>query len=304
MPLSAAFCKNTMTPVRRDSTDYYRTSFFPYYFNPETEEMVKLATVTIRNFLSYLLYHDVCPEYKENIDQARTSCDVAAKELWKNQQFMAKGPGDFNVACSMLFGGDLYNASVLGHDWNFSKDDPSLLTNDVARKIVKFALACAGEDTQTLRYLELDKQGALGATRIEDIDGFEITAVHAPDQVICSLYDAQAPDLNPVGKLLAKAYRDPGQPAYDRSPEEDMVGLPELKFEFFVEGNLLQYCYPGLKVITPVWEMNCGFYYFEDVNRAYGSIYTVLENDLMLGWKEPRDLTRAQDNDDSSSATL
>ncbi|OOF97110.1 hypothetical protein ASPCADRAFT_143276 [Aspergillus carbonarius ITEM 5010] len=282
----------------------FLTSFFPYYFNPETEEMVKLATVTIRNFLSYLLYHDVCPEYKENIDQARTSCDVAAKELWKNQQFMAKGPGDFNVACSMLFGGDLYNASVLGHDWNFSKDDPSLLTNDVARKIVKFALACAGEDTQTLRYLELDKQGALGATRIEDIDGFEITAVHAPDQVICSLYDAQAPDLNPVGKLLAKAYRDPGQPAYDRSPEEDMVGLPELKFEFFVEGNLLQYCYPGLKVITPVWEMNCGFYYFEDVNRAYGSIYTVLENDLMLGWKEPRDLTRAQDNDDSSSATL
>ncbi|PYI06369.1 hypothetical protein BO78DRAFT_461311 [Aspergillus sclerotiicarbonarius CBS 121057] len=288
----------------------YLTSFFPYYFNPENEDMVKLATVTIRNFLSYLLYHDVCPEYKENIDQARTSCDIAAKELWKNQQFMAKGPGDFNTACSTLFGGDLYNVSVLGHDWKSSKDDSPLLTNDAARKIIKFALACAGEDAQTLRFLELDKQNALGATRIEDIDGFEITAIHPPDQVVCGFYDAQASDLNPVGKVLAKSYRDPGLPAYDRSPEEDMVGPPELEFEFFLEGNLLQYCYPGMKVITPVWEMNCGFYYFEDVNRVYGSTYTVLDNDLMLGWKKPKDLTGTQDDDDdnddddASSVTL
>ncbi|RAK99031.1 uncharacterized protein BO80DRAFT_143151 [Aspergillus ibericus CBS 121593] len=286
----------------------FLTSFFPYYFNPETEDMVKLATVTIRNFLSYLLYHDVCPEYNENIDQARTSCDIAAKELWKNQQFMAKGPGDFNTACSMLFGGDLYNACAFGHDWKPSKDDSPGMTNEAARKIVKFALACAGEDAQTLRYLEVDKQNQLGARRIEDIDGFEITAVHPPDQVVCSLYDAQAPDLNAVGKLLAKAYRDPGQPPYDRSPEEDMIGFPELEFEFFLEGSLLQYCYPGMKVITPVWEMSCGFYYFEDVNRAYCSTYTVLDNDLMLGWKKPSDLTGSQDdtNDDGddSSVTL
>ncbi|GCB22153.1 argonaute-binding protein 1 [Aspergillus awamori] len=286
----------------------FLTSFFPYYFNPDTEDMIKLATVTIRNFLSYLLYHDVCPEYNDNIDQARTSCDIATRELWNNQQLMAKGPGDFNSCCSLLFGGELHDTYTEGNQWRNSKDDAPRLTTEIARKIVKFALAGAGENRHALRFQELTENKTLCAVRIEDIDGFEITAVHPPGEVVREFYQTHAPDLVPVGKLLARTYRDPGMPDYDRSPEE-RVAQPERNFELFMEGNLLQYCYPGMKVIAPVWELNCGFHYFEDAYRTYGSNYTPLVNDLMLGWKEPRDLAKAEskaesDGEDDSSVTL
>ncbi|PWY73910.1 hypothetical protein BO83DRAFT_436985 [Aspergillus eucalypticola CBS 122712] len=283
----------------------FLTSFFPYYFNPETEDMVKLATVTIRNFLSYLLYHDVCPEYNDNIDQARKSCDIATTELWNNHQLMAKGPGDFNSCCSLLFGGELHDTYVEDNQWKNSKDDAPRLTTETARKIVKFALAGAGENRHALRFQELTENDTLCAVRIEDIDGFEITAVHSPGEDVRKFYQTHAPDLVPVGKLLARAYRDPGMPDFDLSPEEQVAQQPEKNFEFFMEDDILQYCYPGMKVITPVWELNCGFHYFEDAYRTYSSNYTPLVNDLMLGWKEPRDLAKAEsDGEDDSSVTL
>jgi hypothetical protein len=95
--------------------------------------------------------------------------------------------------------------------------------------------------------------------------------------------------------LLGRAYYDPSEPEYDLSPEEreewmkKRRQMPELML--FLEEGLLEHCYPGMKIITTIWEMNCGLHYFEEIKRAYSSIYTPLCNDLMLGWKRPRDLT-------------
>ncbi|KAF7116867.1 hypothetical protein CNMCM5793_005448 [Aspergillus hiratsukae] len=279
----------------------YLTSYFPYYFNPETEDMVKLATVTIWNFLTYILYHDVVPEYKANIEEARKSCDIAGKELWKNQQFTAKGPGDFNTACSTLFGGVFFDLYVEDDQWNNSKDDAVRMTNEIARKVVKFALAGAGVERQAVRFQELANQDALRAMRVEDIDGFEVTDLIFPDDETKEFYQVHAPDLHPVGRMLAKAYRDPGKSNLDLSPEEKLQweegGAPELEFDFFLEERLLKLCYPGMKVITSVWELNCGFHYFDEVSTAYCSIYTVLANDLMIGWKKPKDLRTGDDHE-------
>lgn len=262
--------------------------------------MVHLATVTIRNFLSYLLHHDACPEYRENIDEARRSCDIATKELWKNQQFTAKGPGDFNTACSTLFGGYFYDIYVENDTWTNPKDDSVKITNEVARKLVKFALASAGSDDQALRFRGLATQNALTAVKVEDINGFEITAIFPPDEDTKEFYKLHAPDLKPVGRVLGKAYRDPGKPRIDLSPKEkwewENGKSPVPEFEFFLEESLLQYCYPGMKVITSVWELSCGIHYFDEVITAYCSIYTVLANDLMLGWKKPRSLVSGEED--------
>ena len=263
-----------------------------------------MATVTIRNFLSYLLYHDVCPEHTENIDMARTSCDIADKELWKNQQFTVNGPGNFNMASSTLFGGYFYDNYAENNNWNSANDDYNVsMTNDTARKVVKFALAGAGSDEQAVWFRDLANQNTLRATRIEDIDGFEVTAVLPPDEATKEFYRIHAPDLHPVGKVTAKAYCDPGKPSIDLTPEEksELEGGKQLsasKFEFFLEESLLQHCYPGMKVITSVWELNCGMYYFDEVFTAYCSIYTVLANDLLLGWKKPRSLVPGEETND------
>lgn len=275
----------------------FLTAYFPYYFSPESEEKVELATATIHNFLSYILYHDVCPEYKENIEEARKSCNVAAKQLWKNQQFTANGPGDFNLACSILFGDFLENLS--GYDDNnesqWDKVDPqTYITRHTAEKVIRVVLAAVGTEAQVLKFHELvTTENKICARYLDSFHGFEVTAVCLPDEDVRAFYDKHAADLNPVGKLYGKGYRDPGKPAYDLTEEEEKEWDKgeTSEFQFFVEADILQHCYPGMKVITPVWEVDAGFHFFEDIQTAYCSNYTVLLNDLVLGWQPPKDLT-------------
>lgn len=258
--------------------------------------MIKLATVTIRNFLSYLMYHEVCPEYTENIDEARHSCDIAGRDLWQNQQFIAKAPGHFNMGSSTLFGGFFYDMYVEDDKWTNPKDNDNVrMTNQVARRVVMFALAGAGTDLQARRFKELADKNNVRGMRVEDIDGFEVTAVVPPIRETLGFYQRHAPDFQPVGRLMGKAFRDPGKPPVDLNPEEKLewdqgVGRMSSEFEFFLELDLLRFCYPGMKLITSVWELNCGLHFFDEVLMVYGTNYTVLANDLMLGWKKPMDI--------------
>ncbi|KAJ5832338.1 hypothetical protein N7474_000649 [Penicillium riverlandense] len=272
----------------------YLSSYFPFYFLPDDEYTIKLATVTIRNFLSYLLHHDVCPEYKDNIDQARKICVLAEIELLKNQQLVSAGPGYFNQSCSMLFGGYHFdnppNAEQAGE-----------LSYDAARKVAKFAIAGCGTNEQASRFRAMADNDTLSAMKVEDIDGFEILGVTEPDAETIGFYKSHASDLVPVGKIHAKAFRDPGKPDLDLSPEErwkwNHGNEPLPEFDFFLEVGLLSYCYPGMKVMTSVWEVSCGLHYFDEIISVYTSFYTVLGNDMMVEWKKPVDLM-GQDVDD------
>ncbi|KAL4982779.1 Argonaute complex, subunit Arb1 [Aspergillus falconensis] len=280
----------------------FLTSYFPFYFNPYNEDMIKLATVTIRSFLSYLLYHDVCPEYKENIDEARKSCDIATKELWKSQQLTANGPGDFNTACSILFGGLEHDLYVENNLWKNPKDDKVQMTKAMAQKVLRFGLTVAGSDELASSFHQKFSSDALTVSKIKDIHGFEVTEMRFLDDEGRKFYQDRGPDLNPVGILFGRSYCDPSEPEYDLSPEEreewNINGRPMRELMFFLEESLLEHCYPGMKIITTIWEMDCGLHYFEEIIKAYSSIYTPLCNELMLGWKRPRNLT-ANDEEES-----
>jgi len=150
-------------------------------------------------------------------------------------------------------------------------------------------------DEQATRFLSFVNNHELNAAKIEDIDGFEITNIVLPDDELREFYRSEAADLNIVGKLYGKSYRDPAKPEIDMSPAErkewEDGGAPSYEFEFLLEESLLRLCYPGMKVITSVWELNCGLYFFDEVFNAYCSIYTALANDVMLGWKNPRTIS-------------
>lgn len=186
--------------------------------------------------------------------------------------------------------------NVEGNSWSNRKNGNFLMKNDVARKVVKFAIAGSGTNAMALQFQTLASQNALHSTLVPDIHGFEVVAVFPPSPEVREFYRHHAPDLNPVGRMVGKAYRDPGKPRYDLSAEERLMwktGTASMSdFQFFLEENLLKVCYPKMKVITPVWELNCGLNFFEDVHTVYSSIYTVLCNDLMLGYKQSVDLTR------------
>ncbi|OJD22885.1 hypothetical protein ACJ73_05763 [Blastomyces percursus] len=271
----------------------FLSSVLPLYIGLETKALVDMATGTIRNFLNYILLHDVCPEYTENILAARAVCDRAKVELWKAQQANCWAPGNFNMACSTLFAGYFYGFYTGGQEWSKEVGAEGMEDN-VARKVVKFALAGAGSYEQAVRFRDLANSNELKATCVDE-NGFEVIAIAPVDSDVRDFYKQHAPDLEPVGKLRAKPWRNPRLPEEDL-PRGQICGIqpssPSVadEYEFFVDESMLQFCFVGMKVDTSVWELNCGLHYFDNVMAVHCSFYTILLNESMIGWKEPRDL--------------
>ena len=262
------------------------------HFNPDTEDDIKLATSTLWNFYTYLLYNEVCFEYREDIEQGRKTCILAQVELCKNLHLMRNGSGAFNKACSTLFGGHFFISEEANQSWLLNvNEDRDPLTLEVSRDVIKFGIAAACPFEKGSRFQKLTNENALAAKKLLDIDGFEVIAITEPDSSTHDFYYEFARGLKPVGKIQAKSFRDPAKPDIDMSPEErwewDCGNAPEYQMEFFMEMDLLQYYYPGLKVITSVWKLNCDVYYFDEIISAYPSFYTVLPNEKMLEWKGP-----------------
>ncbi|KAJ5656444.1 hypothetical protein N7507_008394 [Penicillium longicatenatum] len=268
-------------------------TYFLRYFNPDCIEDIEFATSTIRNFLTFLLFHDVCPEYKNDILEARKICTIANMELWKNLQLIRKGPGEFNKACSMLFAGHYFNKNT-GKPNIWDDVDDSFMTTEKAQDIVKHCIAGAGSHDVASSFRHHVADEDLLVESVEDIDGFEVLRVTEPDDYVRAFYQEFAAHLTPVGIVKAKSFRDPGKPQTDLSPKErwdwDHGKAPSYDFVFFIERDLLDLFYPGLRVMAPVWKMNCGAYYFDQVYSTFPSFNAIIANDMMLSWKRPRDL--------------
>ncbi|KZZ89503.1 Argonaute complex, subunit Arb1 [Ascosphaera apis ARSEF 7405] len=208
------------------------------YFCIDNPPAIQKATNVLRNFLNYLLYHNVCPEYTENILAARDVVDTAEKELWLLHEADLWSPGDFNMACSTLFGGQYLNGYTGDADWRQERPDRIEiegirgLPDNIARKIVMFGIAGGATEEQALLFREKATTNSVEAARLED--------------------------------------------------------------------GLLRFCFVGMKFTADIYELEgCGgIYYFDNVLGIYCSFYTVLNNGLLDGWKEPRPYIKATSNED------
>ncbi|CAG8085989.1 unnamed protein product [Penicillium salamii] len=213
------------------------TCYYMPHYNPETQEEIKMCTDTMKNFFTYLLYHDVCPEQKEDLEAARESCDRCEKELWLCHQIVRHdGPGNFNRACSTLFAGYYYDAPDDPDAWHhvrFASEDT--FTGDIARKVIKYAIAINGDDQMTRKFKCLVEWDALKTKQVEDIDGFEIISIEYPSEEARAYYRELAPDLLPVGRVKAKEFRDESRGEFDLAPWEkidwDAGFAPAYKFD-------------------------------------------------------------------------
>jgi hypothetical protein len=125
-----------------------------------------------------------------------------------------------------------------------------------------------------------------------------VTEILPVGENVRDFYSLHAPDLNPVGRLRGKAWRIPNGAKIDLAPGEKLPRIDNLEFEFVVEETLLRHCYVGMKIDTTVWKMNFGMYFFDEIIAAYSSFYTVLWNELMMSWKEPRFVTKDSENEE------
>ena len=275
------------------TTNYecYSSSILLEYFAPDNKDFIDVATKTIKNFLNYILYHDVVPEYESSIFAARNVCDLASKELWLTCQASSGAPGDFNMACSTLFGDEWSGMYSGDQEWAKEETEMVGMPGDTARKVVKSAIAGAGTLEQADRFRGLANENKLEAKCVEE-NGFEVISIIPATNDVKVFYREYAKDLKPVGKIRARPWRNPGDGEEDFPPGEVSSYLKNhgMEYEFFIEERYLDCFFEGMKFEAKIWELNCGIYFFEKVLAIFCSFYTVLPNESMLGWKKPRDL--------------
>lgn len=281
----------------------------PYYYGFETRTQVETITKVLINFLNYLLHHDVCPEYTSDILATRSLCNTANTELWACAEAQRWLPGDFNIACSTLFDGSYgqrYDGVTTWMPAESGFKGFVGMTADVAREVVKFAIAGAASEEVYQAWYTRAIEDTIETVEVHEAVGFEIIAVDQVDEETKAFYREQCTEYRPVGKIRTKPWKNPEGPPEDLTTQErealqrDTVmavsGVPTGKdahsvdtvYEFFIEQVVLQHLFVGMKIEATIRRLNCGVWFFDEVLRAFCSFDTYLYNELMVGWKEPR----------------
>ncbi|KAI1267113.1 Argonaute siRNA chaperone complex subunit Arb1-domain-containing protein [Xylariaceae sp. FL1019] len=236
------------------------------------KRLIDTAAELVKNFLNYVLMHDVCPEHADNILKAHHICEIAPAEFDRVQNVTRALPDSVNEAARKLFCegraqimnhddqklvSDLRQAMVLCHTGNQSKvRDPSSI------KIIY-----TGEKT------------------------YEVIGILRPRKKNIELVEAtvkpKCPDFKAmrVGLLLVKPAMIPH--AFGNKLRPDQVNLGSKQEVFMIEDEILINLTKGMKIQMTVCETNADFNFIKEVHEVRVSFDTLLAQSLMVGWKDP-----------------
>ncbi|KAF2396566.1 hypothetical protein EJ06DRAFT_224557 [Trichodelitschia bisporula] len=288
-----------------------------------SDEDVELMTRIMTNFYNYLLHHDVCPEYKEDILAAREVCVQAKEELGAIRQIFTKLPGAFNKACSILFS----DGSTSSRNYDILPDDDETAVQTVmnmgsARVTFMTAIGALGDEamfeaisspTQKVKaneVIEFDSSGWVSRFTVgKDVwVGLEVVSTHVPDEETMAFYAVQdtasgTASLKPLGELECRFWKQPtfeemdlpeGCDPYSDVPKEVTLWLEEDILEHFAEGMKIRACIRRLEVGGE------GIWYLEQMVNVWCSFFKLIPNELALEmkWREPRHLNDEQERDE------
>ncbi|KAH0605537.1 uncharacterized protein H6S33_004759 [Morchella sextelata] len=268
----------------------------PYVLGYMKFEELELSAKVVRNFLNYIIYHNVAPEHDESIRSAIAITELGEKELILCRQVSARLPGKFNMACSTLYGG--YYAGIKDESltWSGGAYSDIGLTDFEAIQIVK---ACLGKRGTALQietgprmkllkgeYLSLEVIGIVlaGTGGVKkplpehiqkDIDEGVIQPRSNIDEPIAadpSKKGYEPVGLNALGKLLVKVWCPEG-PEESEWPETDLD-----EFEIWLEMETLQYCFVGMHLEAKVHTMSNGVIWIDSVTGVQCSFYLHLDS--------------------------
>ncbi|EXV06578.1 argonaute siRNA chaperone (ARC) complex subunit Arb1 [Metarhizium robertsii] len=243
-------------------------------FEPKkTESLIGL----VENFLRYVLLHEVCPEYKDNIQSALQVCNQARQEWPALNQLTAELPGYFNLAATELF------SSVAVGDWSFlSFSKPS----SYDPKTVFLAVCALCDEDFTLDEFHQDRVEASK----ECTYTLEVTSVEGPcsltlDKFASLLIEGSDCGVSPVGKVFFKPaiIEDEWEtPSMHISPQDANIWV-------YLERSLLTHVMPKMKMDITLVELNTGIRFIKTIHRIVPSFYTFLPQQMMRHYKQPRD---------------
>ncbi|OBT65870.1 hypothetical protein VE03_05424 [Pseudogymnoascus sp. 23342-1-I1] len=287
-------------------TKAFLSSRAPYNFGIHNQALVNNYCNVVKNFLNYVLMHGVCPEYTKPIIAAQKICDLAKIELPAIHDIGASFPGNFNKALSIICHGYsrlLYVDPAFLPDLPDDADPNQYMSIDHAHRTFRAAMALMGtaEQFAAVAMTSLEEYQA-PAVVAEELRGFEVASITLPNERVRNNFagikagDGRMGTFKPLGLLACKPWTHPYQPTLDLTTEEEQElaeNLPVHTDEtFWVDEDILERCFVGMKFVGVVRELDLGMKYLDNVTVIYASFYTFVENERMLNWKAPRENER------------
>lgn len=271
----------------------FLSSHFMAHFDWREPKTAETACTMLCNFYNYLLFHNVCPEYKDQIFKAREVCAAAEKEFKTLTQANASLPGNFNIACSTLCDGHYarIRPSNPDADWVLEEDKTGL-SDEQARKIFATGIIAHGSNQTLGKFQQVVKQELLPDIVSDEEMGLEVVRVEDCAGNAKAIYDDEKLKdtiVKPTGKLHCIRWDLPHRPPKDLpahvvAERKAKIGKP---YEFIVEEETLKYCYPGLKLEGIVKELNLGIMCIDSIEYVYPSFFNWTLNEPYRDWKEP-----------------
>lgn len=269
---------------------FFSTHFseqFLWHDDPEHDrEVASAACNVLRNFFTYLLYHNVCIEFTVQIHAARFALKTVETEFVKLDEAQQVFPGSFNIACSTLMGGHYAKTRYQG-SWMTAEEVAKAkvgLSDSESKYIVLAGVAAFAAKDQLDRAALSRNIKRVG--REEDV-GLEVTRILLPGEVSIEAQNffenLQTTIVPRMGKLICKRFQfakaAPLDLPHDFKPESD-------DFEFIVDEASLEKCFTGMKLIATVDKMDCGLYFIDHWSECYGSFYTWCWNEKAMDRKQ------------------
>ncbi|CAD0017147.1 unnamed protein product [Aureobasidium pullulans] len=226
---------------------------------------ISRATNIVRNFYNYLLHHNVCPEFTDQIHAARKICDLADVELFNVIVVSERLPGSFNTAVSATHGGTV--AGVYSDDQGWEDVGKIDRTLQHCRDTVKFALSAYGSQEQY--------------ERVADVEKFE------------TVYKEQI-----SLELHCRRWTYPLAPTFSHSEEAIKRQQTEHSMVLWIEDDILQYCSVGMKIEGEVRELDIGIKWLDSVRAISPSFFEWLPNELYRKQKALKNEEEAQQTND------
>ena len=263
----------------------------------ETDKQISQYCAVVKNFLNYVLAHAVCPEYIDDVLAARKICDLAEKELRAMSLLRRVLPGDFNMAASTLYGGRYQGIHIANQQWGAM--DPlakEYLTfehsfdESEAQRVFKTAIAMTGSEEMFKKVSAEDVEIVATEQRF-----LEVVSIGQPRKEIvakCSEVQNECGRtgyIKALGVLHCKTWDGPGFEEEDMTDDEDNDTAPidALIESFWLEHDILENCFVGMKMEVTVHQLDIGIKFFDYIPSLYCSFHSFLPNEKMYGWKEP-----------------
>ena len=259
-----------------------------------------MAIDLVDNFLSYVLQHDVCPEYKNSVEAARAVCARAKQEFPAIGDAYSLLPGPFNEAAVRLYG-QKEQQQRDGHDdssddgfaWYGSSGhfDANVGGGEAAAAhVFKTGLALAAGRDACEKFRVQGCTTSVARTYADKT--FRVEALQRADEAMTALcarvrdHEGVPGNMLPLGALVLRTCAiDDGREATITEAEFDETQAKSVTV--LVEDDVLALLRPGMKMEAKIVELDVGLAVLARVVRILPSFYTFLPQELMEKYKEP-----------------